>query len=81
MLHAWQACAANERATVAAVLEQHGGHGDGLAAFPALRDKLQKAVERVLMTAAERNDATVFDRAHQEAAALELPAQVTAAGY
>jgi len=78
-----ESCAANERATVAAILEQQQGLERGqveaLSAFPGLREKLQRAAERVLMTAAERNDPTIFERAKREAEALELSSQVLAA--
>ena len=47
-----------------------------LEPFPQLRDRLQKAIERALMTAAERNDATTFTSVMQDAKALELPAQL-----
>ena len=68
--------AANERATSAAILEQPAGR-DVLVGFPQLIDRLQKAAERVLMTAAERNDQKVFDIAMKEAIGLGLPSTVT----
>ena len=41
--------------------------------FPQLRERLQKALERSLMTAAERNDVATFLSVMQDALAFELP--------
>ena len=64
--------AANERATVAAILDNGAVAAELLAGFSQLRERLQKAAERVLMTAAERNDSTIFERAMREASSLAL---------
>ena len=53
-----EANAINERETIAAVIAVPDGFGaDMLLGFPALLNRLRTAAERVLMTAAERNDA------------------------
>lgn len=66
------ACTANERATIAAVLPDT----TVLDPFPQLRGRLLRAAERVLITAAERNQASVFERAMQVGRKLALPEPV-----
>ena len=73
-----EANAANERATVAAILERSESAKDLLQGFTTLMERLQKAAERVLMTAAERNDAKIFERAMKEAVALSLSVELQA---
>ena len=68
--------AANERATTAAILEQPAGK-DVLLGFDGLLTRLQKAAERVLMTAAERNDQSIFDVAMNESVGLGVATTIT----
>jgi hypothetical protein len=68
--------AANEKATTSAILEQPQGR-EVLQSFNGLLERLQKASERVLMTAAERNDQPTFERAMREAKGLGVPAPIT----
>jgi len=63
----------NEKAIRAAVLSQPRGVKSTLEPFPQLRERLQKALERSLMTAAERNDVATFLSVMQDALAFELP--------
>ena len=67
--------AANERATIGAILA-HGEAKELLSGFPSLLERLQKAAERVLMTAVERNDTSAYERALSEARKLDVQQKI-----